>query len=105
MCVLRAVLCFAQVLPAAAHTAESRDMALHHASGLPGGEAQMVRVWGGKSLQLAVHDRHHLLRSCVHDAHEVWDVTLPGPPQRVAVVADNLRGTHKTWWECDTGIA
>ncbi|MEY4597571.1 MAG: hypothetical protein RLZZ445_368, partial [Pseudomonadota bacterium] len=31
--------------------------------------------------------------------HEVWDVTLPGPPQRVAVVADNLCGTHKTWWE------
>jgi len=30
---------------------------------------------------------------------------LPGPPRRVSVVADGLRGTHKNWWECDTGIA
>ncbi len=26
-------------------------------------------------------------------------------PQRITVVADGLHGTHKNWWECDTGIA
>ena len=166
MRVLRAILCFALVLPALAHAAESRDMALagfhdlqgrgayqpvihpqgdrwiayvglhagsalnpltgqneangtllidvtdpakprtlHHIPGPSGGEAQMVRVCAGKSLPRAARDRHYLLRSRGHDAHEVWDVTLPGPSQRVAVVADNLHGTHKSWWECDTGIA
>ena len=78
---------------------------LHHIPGPPGGEAQMVRVCGGGALPRAQHDRHYLLRSRGHDAHEVWDVTLPGPPQRVAVVADGLHGTHKNWWECDTGMA
>lgn len=76
---------------------------LHHIPGGPGGEAQMVRVCSG--LPRAARGRSYLLRTLGHSAHEVWDVTLPGPPQRVAVVADGLRGTHKNWWECDTGIA
>ncbi|MGE0558996.1 MAG: LVIVD repeat-containing protein [Burkholderiales bacterium] len=78
---------------------------LHHIPGGPGGEAQMVRVCDGKTLPRAPRDRVYMLRTRGHDAHEVWDVTLPEPPQRVAVVADNLHGTHKNWWECDTGIA
>ncbi len=86
-------------------TDPAKPRTLHHIPGPPGGEAQMVRVCDGKLLPHAARDRHYLLRSRGHDAHEVWDVTLPGPPQRVAVVADNLHGTHKSWWECDTGIA
>ena len=78
---------------------------LHHIPGPPGGEAQMVRVCAGRTLPRAARDRVYLLRSYGHSAHEVWDVTLPGPPQRVAVVSEGLRGTHKSWWECDTGIA
>ena len=78
---------------------------LHHIPGGPGGEAQMVRVCGGRELPRASRDRTYMLRTLGHSAHEVWDVTLPGPPQRVSVVADGLRGTHKNWWECDTGIA
>jgi hypothetical protein len=77
---------------------------LQHIPGGFGG-AQMVRVCSGRELPRAARDRVYLLRSFGHSAHEVWDVTLPGPPQRVAVVADGLRGTHKSWWECDTGIA
>ena len=30
---------------------------------------------------------------------------MPEKPARVAVVVDKLKGTHKNWWECDTGIA
>lgn len=78
---------------------------LHHIPGPPGGEAQMARVCSGRTLPRAARDRVYLLRSYGHSAHEVWDVTLPGPPQRVAVVSEGLRGTHKSWWECDTGIA
>ena len=37
--------------------------------------------------------------------HEIWDVTDPAKPARLTVVVSGLRGTHKSWWECDTGIA
>lgn len=86
-------------------TNPAKPAALHHIPGPPGGEAQMVRVCSGRDLPRAARDRIYLLRTLGHSAHEVWDVTLPGPPQRVSVVADGLRGTHKNWWECDTGIA
>jgi len=86
-------------------TDPAKPVALHHIPGPPGGEAQMVRVCSGRDLPRAARERTYLLRTLGHSAHEVWDVTLPGPPQRVSVVADGLRGTHKNWWECDTGIA
>jgi hypothetical protein len=35
----------------------------------------------------------------------VWDVTVPEKPSIVSVVEKGLTGTHKNWWECDTGIA
>jgi len=85
-------------------TDPARPAALHHIPGSSGG-AQMVRVCNGRELPRAALDRVYLLRSSGHSAHEVWDVTLPGRPQRLAVVADGLHGTHKSWWECDTGIA
>lgn len=77
---------------------------LHHIPG-DGGGAEMVRVCDGRSLPRAAPDRTYLLRSRGHASHEIWDVTLPGPPRRVTVVVDGLHGTHKSWWECDTGIA
>jgi hypothetical protein len=86
-------------------TDPAKPATLHHIPGPPGGEAQMVRVCSGRTLPRAARERSYLLRSYGHSAHEVWDVTLPGPPRRLAVVADGLRGTHKNWWECDTGIA
>jgi len=86
-------------------TDPAKPAALHHIPGPPGGEAQMVRVCSGRDLPRATRDRTYLLRTLGHSAHEVWDVTLPGPPQRASVVVEGLRGTHKNWWECDTGIA
>ena len=37
--------------------------------------------------------------------HEIWDVTDPARPSRINVIVGGLNGTHKSWWECDTGIA
>jgi hypothetical protein len=76
-------------------------------SGGPGesGGAQMVRVCDGSQLPRADKNKIYLLRSYGTSAHEVWDVTDPAKPSRVTVVVNGLRDTHKSWWECDTGIA
>lgn len=62
------------------------------------GGAQMARVCdlGGRT---------YLLRTRGESAHEIWEVTEPARPSRVSVVVEGLSGTHKSWWECDTGIA
>ena len=82
---------------------------LAHIPGEPGqgetGGAQMVRVCDGKALPKADRAKVYLLRTFGNAAHEVWDVTAPEKPARVTTVVDQLRGTHKSWWECDTGIA
>ncbi len=76
---------------------------LHH---IPGdGGAQMVRVCKGSDLPKADRAKVYLLRTLGHSAHEIWDVTRPEKPVRLVTVADGLGGTHKNWWECDTGIA
>jgi hypothetical protein len=72
------------------------------------GGAQMVRVCSGSELPRADKSKTYLLRSYGNTAgsgHEVWDVTDPAKPTRVTVVVSGLTGTHKNWWECDTGIA
>ena len=80
-----------------------------HIPGEPGqgesGGAQMVRVCDGKALPKGDPAKVYLLRTFGNLAHEVWDVTIPEKPSRVTRVVDGLRGTHKSWWECDTGIA
>jgi hypothetical protein len=82
-----------------------------------GGGAQMVRVCDGNTLP--VHDgKVYMLRTYANSAHEIWDVTDPSHPAGVRTVAGGnpvignqtgtpgaLAGTHKSWWECDTGIA
>jgi hypothetical protein len=82
---------------------------LAHIPGEPGsgetGGAQMVRVCSGKDLPKADKSKFYLLRTFGNLAHEVWDVTAPERPVRVSVVVDKLKGTHKSWWECDSGIA
>jgi len=69
------------------------------------GGASMVRVCSGNDLPHGERNRYYLLRSFGESAHEIWDVTDPARPSRVTVVVDHLRDTHKSWWECDTGIA
>jgi len=83
-----------------------------------GGGAQMVRVCDGALLPHADHSKVYMLRTYSNSAHEIWDVTHPEQPVGVRTVAGGnpvigaqtgtpgaLAGTHKSWWECDTGIA
>src|SRR5205823_1820972 len=69
------------------------------------GGASMVRVCSGNDLPKADKNKFYMLRSFGNSAHEVWDVSDPAHPSRLTVVVSGLRDTHKTWWECDTGIA
>jgi hypothetical protein len=68
------------------------------------GGGQMVRVCNGNDLPHAVRGKFYLLRTFGNSAHEIWDVTDPAKPVLVTRLA-GLKGTHKNWWECDTGIA
>lgn len=76
-----------------------------HIPGAPGGGAQMVRVCDGTELPRADRNSVYLLRTFGNAAHEVWNVTDPARPALVSTVAGKLQGTHKNWWECDSGIA
>lgn len=81
---------------------------LVHLPGEPGtyesGGAQMVRVCDGRTLPNADKGKTYMLRTFGNSAHEVWDVTDPASPKQVSRI-DGVKGTHKNWWECDTGIA
>jgi hypothetical protein len=68
------------------------------------GGAQMVRVCSGKELPKGDPAKFYLLRTFGNSAHEIWDVTDPAKPGLVSRIGP-LKGTHKNWWECDTGIA
>jgi hypothetical protein len=82
---------------------------LSHIPGEPGhgysGGAQMVRVCDGASLPRGEKSRFYLLRTYGNAAHEIWDVTAPARPARLTTVVEGLAGTHKNFWECDSGIA
>ena len=83
---------------------------LHHIPGPSGigeaGGAQMVRACSGSELPgpVANQNKHFLLRATAN-SHEVYDVTDPSNPMLVKTVVANLNDTHKSFWECDTGIA
>jgi len=68
------------------------------------GGAQMVRVCDGKDLPKGDPKKVYMLRSFGNSAHEIWDTSDPAKPV-LLVRIDGLKGTHKSWWECDTGIA
>src|ERR1700676_57323 len=82
-------------IPGGAGTAEHSEM----------GGAQMARVCDGSDLPHADKSKVYLLRTFGDSAHEIWDVSDPAKPSRLTVVVDGLHDTHKSWWECDTGIA
>jgi hypothetical protein len=87
-----------------------RPKYLHHLAADAGGEegadqAQMVRACDGSDLPNGEPGKTYLLRSAGDSAHEVWDVTDPSGPELVSTPVSGLNGTHKSWWECDTGIA
>jgi len=88
-----------------------RPVYLAHIPGEPkdrtgeAGGASMVRVCSGNDLPHGVKDKFYMLRSYGNSAHEMWDVTDPAKPARLNVIVKGLEDTHKSWWECDTGIA
>ena len=67
--------------------------------------AQMVRVCDGSALPRGDRSKVYMLRSFGGSAHEMWDVTDPSKPVRINVIVNGLRDTHKSFWECSTGIA
>ena len=89
-------------------TDPARPKYLAHIPGEPGlyeaGGAQMVRVCEGKTLPKADKAAVYMLRSFGNSAHEIWNTADPARPKLVTRIA-GLKGTHKNWWECDTGIA
>jgi len=82
---------------------------LAHIPGEPGlaeaGGAQMVRACNGADLPKGDKGKVYLLRTFGNAAHEIWDVTDPAKPGLLTTIVKGLKGTHKNWWECDTGIA
>jgi hypothetical protein len=89
-------------------TDPGRPKYLAHVPGEPGlyeqGGAQMVRVCDGKALPRADGRKTYMLRTFGNSVHEVWDVSDPAKPTLLARI-EGVEGTHKNWWECDTGIA
>ena len=81
---------------------------LHHIPGqagkYEGGGAQMVRVCDGKTLPNADRNAVYMLRTFGSEAHEIWNTADPANPVLVTRLG-GLKDTHKSWWECDTGIA
>jgi hypothetical protein len=69
------------------------------------GGAQMVRVCSGAELPHADKNKFYMLRSFGNSGHEMWDVTDPAKPNKLNTIVSGLRDTHKSFWECDTGIA
>src|SRR6266704_2229167 len=82
----------------------------YHIPGSAGGTYTMVRLCLGSDLPVGITGHVYMLRNVQGGSlsgYEVWDVTnLPpvGVPVLVSAVR-NLRSTHKSWWECKTGIA
>jgi hypothetical protein len=71
--------------------------------------AQMVRVCGGGVLPHGEKGKWYLLRAFGNvgpdESHQIWDVTDPAAPKFILTIVSGLSNTHKSWWECDTGIA
>jgi len=68
------------------------------------GGAQMTRVCDGKALPKGDPNKTYLLRVFGGKGHEIYDVTDPAKPVLIWH-SEGLTDTHKSWWECDTGIA
>jgi hypothetical protein len=70
---------------------------------------QMVRVCDGKSGVLGKDGHVYMLRTDGsgggNGQHDVYDVTDPVHPVLLSLAASGLTSTHKSWWECETGIA
>lgn len=90
-------------------TDPKKPVYLYHLPGQEGlgesGAAQMTRVCSGAQLPKGDKSTIYLLRTFGNIAHEIWNVTDPAAPKLVSRIEGQLKDTHKSWWECDTGIA
>jgi hypothetical protein len=90
-------------------TDPSKPKYLAHIPGQEGlgerGGAQMVRVCDGASLPKGDRSAVYLLRTFGGQGHEIWNVADPAQPKFVTRVSWGLKDTHKSFWECNTGIA
>ncbi|HEU0150557.1 MAG TPA: hypothetical protein VFR21_27235, partial [Bradyrhizobium sp.] len=89
-------------------TDPAHPLYLRHIPGQEGtyesGGAQMVRVCDGSALPKGDPAAVYMLRTFGSEAHEIWNVADPAHPLLITRL-DGLKDTHKSWWECDTGIA
>ena len=90
-----------------------------HGSISLGTGAQHVQVCDGTALPNGDPEKVYMLRSLGNVSHEVYDVTDPSAPTFLVTVvwtADSppmepgadfydTKGTHKNWWDCETGVA
>jgi hypothetical protein len=81
--------------------------------------AQHNMICNGEELPNGTPGRVYMLRSLGNIAHELYDVTDPSAPEFLVTVvrtgdsppmepgADfyDTKGTHKNWWDCETGMA
>ena len=83
-----------------------RPFYLHHLAAIPPASgSQMVQTCTGDELPGGEPGTVYLLRTNGNDGHQIYDVTDPSNPSFVVDITSGLDGTHKNWWECDTGIA
>lgn len=83
---------------------------LHNIPGLVSGGAPHVFVCGGNTLPHATKGHYYLLTHRGDAAknngeQEIWDVTDPSAPFLLTKIVTGLDKYHRSYWECDTGIA
>ena len=69
------------------------------------GGARMNMICDGSVLPRGAAGHVYLLRENGAVSHEVWDVTNPQAPSLVSTPVKGLDVTHRSWWDCRTGIA
>ncbi|NNC63163.1 MAG: hypothetical protein HKN84_00125 [Gammaproteobacteria bacterium] len=81
--------------------------------------AQHNMICNAEELPNGTPGRVYMLRSLGNVAHELYDVTDPAAPEFILTVARtgdsppmepgadfyDTKGTHKNWWDCETGAA
>lgn len=82
---------------------------MFHIPGSAGGTYTMVRLCLGSDLPVGITGHVYMLRNVQSSnnsvsGYEVWDVTNVSAPVIVGALR-GIRSTHKSWWECKTGIA
>jgi hypothetical protein len=92
-------------------TNPSNPVFLSNLAGDPaGGNAPHTFVCSGDTLPNGVKGNYYLLThrgntSSNSGRDEIWNVTNPAAPTLLTTVVTGMNEYHKSFWECDTGIA